>query len=59
MTEVWNSFTRKAYPLMAGAMLLQVGGCSTETSNLAAGWISSIATELISGFVFRNFNLTV
>ncbi len=58
MMKHWNSFVRKASPLLAGAMLLQAGGCGVDTGGLFAGWATAIANELITGFVYRNFNLT-
>ena len=52
-----SSFYRKVVPLLAGGMLLQAGGCGLDTNTLVSGWLTTIATDIISGFVFRNFNL--
>lgn len=57
MTRRWKSLVKKAAPLLAGGMLLQAGGCSLDASTLTAGWLTTIANDIISGFVFRNFNL--
>jgi hypothetical protein len=57
MTKRWNLLWKKAAPLLAGGMLLQAGGCTIDTTTLLTGWLTAIANDIITGFVFRNFNL--
>ena len=57
MMRRWKSLVRRAAPLLAGGMLLQASGCSLDANTLTAGWLTAIANDIISGFVFRNFNL--
>lgn len=57
MMKRWKSLVRRAAPLLAGGMLLQTGACSLDVNTLTAGWLTAVANDLISGFVFRNFGL--
>ena len=57
MTKRWNALTRKLAPVLAAGMLLQAGGCEFNTSELAAGLVTSIANSVLTNLVFGVFNL--
>lgn len=57
MKKRWNSFTRKMAPVLAAGMLLQAAGCEFNTDELVGGLFTTIATTLLSSFVFGAFGL--
>jgi hypothetical protein len=57
MTGCWNSFVRKATPLLGAGLLLQAGGCTVDVNSLAAGLLTSIANNLIASYVFGVLNV--
>ena len=59
MTGCWNSFVRKAAPLLGAGLLLQAGSCTLDVNSLAAGLFTSIANNLIASYVFGVFNVPI
>ncbi len=57
MTKYWNSFLRKAAPVLGAGLLLQAGGCTIDTSGITAGLLTTIANSLISSVVYGVFNV--
>ena len=57
MLKRCSSLYRKVVPLLAGGMLLQAGGCGLDANTLTAGWLTTVVSDILTGFVFRNFNL--
>ncbi|MEK6676067.1 MAG: hypothetical protein AABZ47_10495 [Planctomycetota bacterium] len=52
----WKIYTRLV-PLFSAGILLQMGGCSIDIPSVATGVFTSIASSVLSTFVFSAFNL--
>ena len=49
--------SRRVTMYLSAGVLLQASGCMFDTSELAAGLVSSVVNNLIASFVFGAFNL--
>lgn len=54
---------RRWMPVLGAGVLLQTGGCQTDTAALLAssvtGLLASVVNEIITAFVFNAFNVAV
>jgi hypothetical protein len=57
MMKYWNSFARKAGPLLAAGLLLQVGSCAVDPTALAGGLLTAVLNNLITSVVYGVFNI--
>jgi hypothetical protein len=57
MIKYWDSFVRKAAPVLGAGLLLQAGGCTLDTGTIASGLLTTIAGHLISSVVYGVFNV--
>ncbi len=58
MTKRIDALLKRARPLLAAGVLLQVGGCNPDLNTLAAGLLTSIVNTFITNFVFSALNLS-
>ena len=57
MTRCWNSFVRKAGPLLGAGLLLQVGSCAVDPNAVVGGLVTTVLNNLITSVVFGAFNV--
>lgn len=57
MTKQTNWIYRGFAPLMAAGLLLQAGGCTFDLNTVVSGLVTSIATNLLTSFIFGALNL--
>lgn len=54
-------FTRRSYRRLLGpwaaGLLLQVGGCGSDLTDVSSELLTSITTSVLGSFVFHSFNL--
>lgn len=56
MMKRWNSFVRKATPLLSAGLLLQANGCSINIEGITQGVVTAIVNDLITSFLFSVFS---
>jgi len=59
MTNHMNWIYRGLAPLLAAGLLLQAGGCTFDLNTIASGLLTSIATNLLTSFIFGALNLAM
>ena len=57
MTRFWIMLSRRMHPLLAAGVLLQVGGCTIDFNNIAAGLVTSIVNTFVTDFIFSLLNV--
>lgn len=58
MKRYWNSFVRKAAPLLGAGFLLQASGCAIDVGEIAQGLLTATAGNLITSYVYGAFNVS-
>ena len=55
MTKRWNSFLRKAAPVLSAGVLFQTSGCTLNLEAFTQNVVLGVLDELISSILFGLF----
>jgi hypothetical protein len=59
MAKRWNRVRRGACAVMASGVLLQAGTCTLNAQEIAQGFVTAVAQNFITTWVFAAFGIPV